>query len=335
LKANRITGTLNRLHVAMPAPRDHKERPPVAAPVTDSKMDDDNDEENFERQRGNKDETTFARMQRKFEDRIRQEQEEAEIWSSGRVPGMGSTTWQERYLLNNPEHRFDKIPEILDGKNIADFVDPDIEELLEELEREEDERLAKLKEEEENKSEESELDEDEMRILNAIRKKKILLQKEHTLGKNRGRISTHETKNRDQTFDELKDHLRGRGFDDEQAEETVNSIRESRSRSRLGRKRERTASRSRPGEEEGMTELEKKKVRRESRSQSRLASLTPKAGSGLKNLAEALKAQDMSNASRKDRNRDGRKGESDRHIASKMPKHLFSGKRGIGKTDRR
>lgn len=30
-----------------------------------------------------------------------------------------------------------------------------------------------------------------------------------------------------------------------------------------------------------------------------------------------------------------RKGEADRHIAVKKPKHLFAGKRGIGKTERR
>lgn len=29
------------------------------------------------------------------------------------------------------------------------------------------------------------------------------------------------------------------------------------------------------------------------------------------------------------------KGEADRFIGTKMPKHLFSGKRGTGKTDRR
>jgi nucleolar GTP-binding protein len=33
--------------------------------------------------------------------------------------------------------------------------------------------------------------------------------------------------------------------------------------------------------------------------------------------------------------RDARAGEGDRKIPSLMPKHLFSGKRGIGKTDRR
>jgi len=249
---------------------------------------------------------------------------------------MNTTTWQQRYLLKNPEWKFDKIPEIMDGKNIADFVDADIVELLEELDREEDERVAKLTEEQANKSEESELDEEELRILNAIRKKKIVMQKEHAMDKNRGRVATHAMKNREQTFDDLESHLRNRGFDDEQAEEAVENVRSARSRSgsRAGRKRERSESKSRT-EEDGLTELERKKVRRESRSKSRLLSLTPKPGSGMKDLKDVLKAQDILKASRKDRNRDGRRGESDRHIAAQKPKHLFSGKRGIGKTDRR
>ena len=41
------------------------------------------------------------------------------------------------YLLANDEWKDDVIPEIMDGKNIADFIDPDIAEKLEALEREE------------------------------------------------------------------------------------------------------------------------------------------------------------------------------------------------------
>jgi nucleolar GTP-binding protein len=332
LKTNKITGTLNRLHVAMPARRDDKQRPPTAPPVKDKEMDDLHVPKE-ERQRGFKDETTFARMQRLFEERLKQEQEEAEMWSRGQVPGMNTTTWKERYDLKDPEWKFDKIPEILDGQNIADFVDADINELLEELEREEDERVAKLEEEKANRSSESELDEEEVRILNAIRKKKTLLRKEHQL--NKGKLGLREIKNKERTLDDLKTHLRGRGFDTEQTETAIEGIRAERSRSasRTGRKRERSSSRN--PEEENMTELEKKKARRESRSKSRLLSLTPKPGSGMKDLNEALKAQDKARAARVKFNREGRKGESDRHISSKMPKHLFSGKRGIGKTDRR
>ena len=47
----------------------------------------------------------------------------------------------ENYMLADPEWKMDIIPEIMDGKNIADFIDPDIAEKLEALEREE-EKLA-------------------------------------------------------------------------------------------------------------------------------------------------------------------------------------------------
>ena len=36
-----------------------------------------------------------------------------------------------------------------------------------------------------------------------------------------------------------------------------------------------------------------------------------------------------------DMNREGRRGEADRHVFDMKPKHLYTGKRGIGKTDRR
>lgn len=41
-------------------------------------------------------------------------------------------------MLANPEWKEDVIPEIMDGKNVADFIDPDIAEKLEALEREEE-----------------------------------------------------------------------------------------------------------------------------------------------------------------------------------------------------
>jgi nucleolar GTP-binding protein len=44
---------------------------------------------------------------------------------------------QEHYVIPE-EWKYDVLPEIYNGKNIADFVDPDIWEKLEELEKEED-----------------------------------------------------------------------------------------------------------------------------------------------------------------------------------------------------
>ena len=44
------------------------------------------------------------------------------------------------YILDNPEWKEDRIPEVFEGKNVYDFIDPDIEAKLAALE-EEEERL--------------------------------------------------------------------------------------------------------------------------------------------------------------------------------------------------
>ena len=48
---------------------------------------------------------------------------------------MGFT---ENYFLANDEWKYDIMPEIMEGKNVADFIDPEIMERLEALEREEE-----------------------------------------------------------------------------------------------------------------------------------------------------------------------------------------------------
>ena len=45
-------------------------------------------------------------------------------------------------MLENDEWKNDIMPEIMDGKNIADFIDPDILEKLDALEREEEKLQA-------------------------------------------------------------------------------------------------------------------------------------------------------------------------------------------------
>ena len=44
---------------------------------------------------------------------------------------------RDHWLLKNPQERNDIIPEIMDGHNIIDFFDPDIEAKLNELEEQE------------------------------------------------------------------------------------------------------------------------------------------------------------------------------------------------------
>ena len=72
-----------------------------------------------------------------------------------------------------------------------------------------------------------------------------------------------------------------------------------------------------------------------SRSRGPSVSHTAEKGAGFKTSAQKMKAQIISDKMQRKMQKLARKGEGDRIIPNEMPKHLFSGKRGIGKTDRR
>lgn len=124
---------------------------------------------------------------------------------------------------------------------------------------------------------------------------------------------------------------------------------------RASRKRERSVSRLRTEFEELGVDMSNKKDAHFARSQSRSTSrpaikkaradstgrvrsssrAVPRDESGIRAPELKAKAKKMSKKAQGKMNQFGKAGEADRHIAVKMPRHLFSGKRGIGKTDRR
>ncbi|VAI83884.1 unnamed protein product [Triticum turgidum subsp. durum] len=109
-----------------------------------------------------------------------------------------------------------------------------------------------------------------------------------------------------------------------------------RSQSR-GRKRERSLSRA-DGDDamevDGQHSDKKLRMRSRSRSKSRpIEEVVP--GDGIRDVAQKKKAIKKSRDSVKNRNKEARRGEADRVIPTLKPKHLFSGKRGVGKTQRR
>lgn len=61
----------------------------------------------------------------------------------------------------------------------------------------------------------------------------------------------------------------------------------------------------------------------------------PGAGTGLRDVSQRNKAIRVADRHQRKRNKQARKGEGDRHIPNLRPKHLFTGIRGIGKTQRR
>lgn len=96
------------------------------------------------------------------------------MWENG-GPGVWAPDYREQYDLKERDWRFDAIPEIMDGKNIADFVDPEIEKKLAELEDEEDQLLEELAAQRMGEELDSDLDSEEEAAVAAIRDRKKII----------------------------------------------------------------------------------------------------------------------------------------------------------------
>jgi nucleolar GTP-binding protein len=79
-----------------------------------------------------------------------------------------------------------------------------------------------------------------------------------------------------------------------------------------------------------------KRLREDSEGRVRSSSKMPRDKSGIRDESMAKVVKTMRNKAQKQFNKkESRIGEGDRVITTKKPKHLFSGKRKMGKTDRR
>jgi nucleolar GTP-binding protein len=309
MKSKKINDCLNRFHVAMPKPRDNRDRPTcIPQAVLEAQA------------------IAAAKEKKKLERDLENENGGA---------GVYSASLKKHYLLADDEWKEDILPEILDGHNVADFLDPDILERCEELEREEGLRL------EEEAAQDAfmidghdELTEEQREILGKIRKKKAMLIQEHRMKKStaesRPIVPRKHDKDRKFTTKRLGRQLTSMGVDPTAA---VNRLR---SQSR-GRKRERSLSRADGNDAmdvDGQHSDKKLRTRSRSRSKSRpIEEVVP--GDGIRDIAQKKKAIKKSRDSVKNRNKEARRGEADRVIPTLKPKHLFSGKRGVGKTQRR
>jgi nucleolar GTP-binding protein len=309
MKSKKMMDCLNRFHVAVPKPRDNKERP-VCIPqaVLEARAN------------------AAAKEKKKLEKDIENENGGA---------GVYSASLKKHYILANDEWKEDILPEILDGHNVADFLDPDILVRCEELEREEGLRLEEQAAEDAFQIDGHELTQEQKEILAQIRKKKALLIQEHRMKKrtaeSRPIVPRKFDKDRKFTTDRMGRQLSSMGVDPSAA------MNRARSQSR-GRKRERSVSRA-AADGDGMEidgQQSNKKLRLTSRSRSR--SRAPEEvipGEGFKDSEQKKKAIKKAKAATRNRNKDARRGEADRVIPTLKPKHLFSGKRTLGKTSRR
>jgi len=228
---------------------------------------------------------------------------------------------RDRYDLDDPEWRHDTIPEIMDGKNIFDFWSADIEEKLQALEQEEAALLRRLAMQDETE-EDYKLTPDQLALVHRIREKRALMVLHSRAKKGTAEaIIPRGTAAQTKSLNEMETHLQSLGLDSSLAATRV-------------REESRARSRSRPPREVSESRTGRKRTRSELASRDR--SKTPGTpGSGFRDEEQFDQADRLAKRAKRELSRDGRRGESDRHVFDWKPKHLLSGKRGVGKTDRR
>merc|ERR1711983_313834 len=123
-KSKKVDGILNRLNVAIPEKRDNKARPAFIPEAALRKQ-----KEKMERELDDGEEEMETSVPKKKTER----QIELEMGDDYIVD------LQKNYDLPS-DQKYDVIPETWQGHNIADFIDPDIMEKLEALEKEEEAR---------------------------------------------------------------------------------------------------------------------------------------------------------------------------------------------------
>jgi len=305
-RSKKVDTILNRLHVAEPTARDNFQRPAFIPEAALKKrqeklekakkkeaMDDDypSDEEPMEE----------VRYSRKTERELELELE-----------CDYSIDFKKNYDLKNPDWKYDIIPEHWNGHNIADYIDPDIMEKLDALEKEEEERESSgfydLSESEDDDGSYAEIKE----MARKIRYKKGLMKVDKFI--DHGKQNTPRVtlaKKRSRSVSRLKSEFENLGVDMSDVKGAHFTRTEENEREHRPVKRAR------------IEELERSK--RADRSKS-----------GIRDEVQAKKLKKITKKTQQKMfNRFGKIGESDKSIAVKKPKHLFAGKRKAGKTDRR
>ncbi|KAK4166790.1 P-loop containing nucleoside triphosphate hydrolase protein [Cladorrhinum sp. PSN259] len=248
--------------------------------------------------------------------------------------GVFNVDLKADYLLANPEWKYDKIPEIVDGKNVYDYVDPDIDAKLAALE-EEEERLEKEGFYQSDSDIGDESEEEVLQKAEYIREKHKLIRNEAKMRKslkNRAMIPRKALK---KSFSQLEDHLDQLGVDTEEINLRGRSeVRESRGRSVGARSRTGTVDPDAMDVDDKSGQSARDRLRSQSRPRSRSVMATNRLQDGVQMEGRSA-AERASKLAQRKMNRMARQGEADRHIGATMPKHLFSGKRTIGKTNSR
>jgi nucleolar GTP-binding protein len=252
---------------------------------------------------------------------------ERDLEEEGGGAGVYSIDLKKNYLLEDDEWKNDRIPEVFNGMNVYDFIDPDIEAKLAALE-EEEEKL----EGEGYYDESEEITDDEEQ---EIRYKAELIREKRQLIRNEARMRKNSMKNKAQIprsakakkLSDLEKGLREAGHE-------TTSI-SSRARSQTRRpfsERGRSVAHTDDGDAMDVDATPKERLKRALSRPRSISMAGNRRVDGVTDEAARTKAERLAKLGQQRMNRMARQGEADRHTTASIPKHLFAGKRGVGST---
>ncbi|MDI1488760.1 MAG: Nucleolar GTP-binding protein 1 [Ramalina farinacea] len=242
--------------------------------------------------------------------------------------GVYNVNLRSQYQLADDDWKEDRVPEVLNGKNVYDFIDPDIEAKLAALEAEE-EKLEATGFYDSDEDVEDAHETDLRTKADLIRQKREEIRQEAKMRKslkNRALIPRSKLPKKLSVMEDSLDKL---GYD------TTALVARARSKSR-GRTLQREALDA--GEDGDAMDIDTPLSAADAlkaKSRSRARSQSNRREDGVKSVASRDKAEKLMKLGQQRMNRMARQGEADRHTTAALPKHLFSGKRGMGKTQRR
>lgn len=228
--------------------------------------------------------------------------------------GVYNINLKDQYKLDNEDWKYDRIPEVFEGKNVYDFVDPDLETKLAALEEEEEKLEAKGYYDSDDSVEDA--DEADIRMkADLIRAKREEIRNEARARKSLKNRALIPRRSQHKKLSAMQDSLDKLGFDT-----TAISAR-TRSKSR-GRSAQRTGG----GDEDAMdVDDDDDAADAPPRpTKSRARSRSNRRDDGVTDGAARSKAERLSKLGQKKMNRMARQGEADRHTTAALPKHLVS-----------
>lgn len=240
-------------------------------------------------------------------------QREIEVENGG--AGVYNFNMRENYILDNPDWKEDRIPEVFNGKNVYDFIDPDIEEKLAALEAEEEKLEAEGYYESEEELEDAE--DAEIRYkAELIREKRQLIRNEAKMRKSLKNRAMIPRTAKAVKLSKMESHLGSLGLNTDKA--TARARSQSRGRTVLTHRSDGLDADPNAMElDDNKSAIDRAKSRGRSQSTNRRTD-------GVTSDAARTKTERLAKLSQQKMNRMARQGEADRHTTGALTKHLVS-----------